>query len=155
MTKRKEAPPEKIDLIEIFSEFPCEIPKSGKGMIDSLCKIYGESLQPCMTDVFYKAVEQNDPYVIQLIFLMLLNEEDYMVNVVKDKMPDEKKKRLKTFFEFLDIKHKQLLSIYPTEENIQDIIETYTNTCINAWSFNRQVFMRKEVEKNTLIDKRL
>lgn len=144
-----EKSPDKIDLIEIFTSYPCKIPNTMRMIIDKLIEIYGESLQPCITDVYYKCIEQKDPYVLQFIFFTLLNEEDYVVNMVKDKMPPEKLERLELFFEFLDIKYKQLLSVHPTSENIQELIRCYTDSCANVWSSNRQVYMRKIIDENT------
>ena len=141
-----EGPP-KLDLIQVFSDYPTKVPSSARSLIDRLRQIYGESLQPCLTEVFYTALEQRDAYVTQFVFLSLLNEQEFVINMVHDQMPEEKLPRLRLFLDYLHMKYRQMLSVHPTTDNIEELLRTFCEACTSAWTLNLQQQMHDELQE--------
>lgn len=139
----------KVDIIEMYCTCPMMLRNSTRAMIDKLHEVYGESLQSCITEIFYATIEhgQNAP-VIQYIFFALLNDEDFVQDMVRTNMPEHLLERLDLFLQYIDVKYNQLIRVHPTRENAEILMEQFAEVCSMAWMCNLCSVMRRTVEQN-------
>ena len=138
-----------IDIIEfMISKSPKETQKTQFALIKKLCMTYGESLQSYMTAIFVKAIEHENPIVSQFMFFFLLNGETFVQNLVRENMPEDKKERLEVFMNYLEVKYDQMSTIFATKNNVEMLMENFTQACAEAWQMNRMHFMRQQIENH-------